>query len=166
MGVGCGRKGGGRERESNAKRVHRDEKCTDSTFKSIRRRMLSLDGKRRVHSAQWVSTPKETRVGRKKVSSGRLPLLIGREFLDTYRLLFCLACYLSTLVSNVFRKRCSPSSGIFELCPLRVFVSSLFRIRSTSFCLISFDNSVGGGGILDPSCLCFSCQPPGNVKYS
>lgn len=126
--------------------ARRDEKCTDSTFKSIRRRMLSLDGKRRVHSAQWVSTPKETRVGRKKVSSGRLPLLIGREFLDTYRLLFCLACYLSTLVSNVFRKRCSPSSGIFELCPLRVFVSSLFRIRSTSFCLISFDNSVGGEG--------------------
>lgn len=87
-------KGGGREREREGKRgsrmqsvctgVRRDEKCTDSTFKSIRRRMLSLDGERRVHSAQWVSTPKETRVGRKKVSSGRLPLLIGREFLDTY----------------------------------------------------------------------------------
>lgn len=146
MGVGCGRKDGGRERESRMQSMHGMKSVPIRRSKAFVVACFLSMVKRRVHSPQWVSTPKETRVGRKKVSSGRLPLLIGREFLDTYRLLFCLACYLSTLVSNVFRKRCSPSSGIFELCPLRVFVSSLSRIgrsTNTSFCLISFDNSVG-----------------------
>lgn len=177
MGVGCGRKGGGREREggkereSNAKRVHRSE-----TGWKVYRFDVQKHSSSHAFSRWWAAralgpmgfNPQRDSSGAEE-SVEWATATSNRPWVPRYiqRLLFCLACYLSTLVSNVFRKRCSPSSGIFELCPLRVFVSSLFRIRS--FCLISFDNIQSGGrdgGILDPSCLCFSCQAPGNVKYS
>lgn len=129
-------KGGGRE--SNAKRVRRDEKCTDSTFKSIAVVACFLSMARAL-GPMGFNPQRESSGERKKVSSGRLPLLIGREStIHTDSPLFCLACYRSTLVSNVFRKRCSPSSGIFELCSLRVFASEpVSTTDSSSFCLIS-----------------------------
>lgn len=69
-------KGGGRE--SNAKRVRRDEKCTDSTFKSVAvvARFLPMA---RALGPMGFNPQRESSGERKKVSSGRLPLLIGRE---------------------------------------------------------------------------------------